>query len=152
MRKIIIYAVGKKDEPCVRALVDEYVKQTARWARVEFVDIYTKKIHQAQKDPEAARKAYTEALRPYLEGGFNIALHPDAKELDSHGFAELLGRHERIHFFIGGAFGFGEEFLRLCDMRLSLSRLTFSHKVAKIVLAEQIFRGCSIINHHPYHK
>jgi len=152
MRRIVVYAIGKKDEPCVRSLVDEYVKQTARWARVEFVDIYTKKIQQAQKDPGAARRAYTEALLPYLEGNFSIALHPEAKEFDSHGFAALLEKSERIAFFIGGAYGFEREFLRLCDLVLSLSRLTFSHKVAKIVLAEQIFRGCSIINNHPYHK
>jgi 23S rRNA (pseudouridine1915-N3)-methyltransferase len=57
-----------------------------------------------------------------------------------------------VKFFIGGAYGFEKAFLDKGDKVISLSSLTFSHKIAKMVLLEQIFRGYAILHNHPYHK
>ncbi len=57
-----------------------------------------------------------------------------------------------IKFFIGGAYGFEENFLKKSDQVISLGKLTMSHKIAKAVLLEQIYRGFSILTIHPYHK
>ncbi len=152
MHKIFLYSIGKRDDRCMEQLLEEFVTNTKRFAKVELVNFYSKKINQAQKR-EDAQKIYEQTLKPYLlRDGLNVALHPGSKEYDSFGFAKLLEGHEKIAFFIGGAYGFGENFLQLCDIKLSLSKLTMSHKVAKIVLLEQIFRGFSIIHNHPYHK
>jgi len=72
--------------------------------------------------------------------------------MDSFAFSKLLEDRLTINFFIGGAYGFDREFLKMCDTTLSLSDLTMAHKVANLVLTEQIFRGLAILNNHPYHK
>ena len=152
MHRVWIYSIGKKDDRCMSALSKDFIDNTKRFARVETHNIFNKKINQAQRS-EQAQKIYEEVFAPYLlDDGFNIALHPSGKKIDSFEFATLLQEHPKIAFFIGGAYGFGDGFLQKCDYRLSLSPLTMSHKVARIVLLEQIFRGFSIINNHPYHK
>ncbi len=151
MHKVFVYSIGKKDERCYEAIAKELVTNAKKFAQIEVVNIFGKKINQAQKESEA-KMAYGEALSPYLlKDGLNVALHPDGELLDSFEFANLL-KSPKIAFFIGGAFGFEEGFLKKCQRVVSLSPLTMSHKIAKLVLLEQIFRGFSIINNHPYHK
>jgi 23S rRNA (pseudouridine1915-N3)-methyltransferase len=57
-----------------------------------------------------------------------------------------------IKFVVGGAYGFEDSFLKKSDAVISLGKLTMSHKIAKAVLLEQIYRGFSILSNHPYHK
>ena len=151
MHKVFVYSIGKKDDKCYEVIANELITNTKKFARVEVKNIFNKKINQAQKENEA-KGAYEEALVPYLlKDGLNIALHPKGELLDSFRFAKLLNS-PKTAFFIGGAFGFNDSFLNRCDKIISLSPLTMSHKIAKLVLLEQIFRGFSIINNHPYHK
>ncbi len=150
MHRVWVYSIGKKDPKPIQAVLEDFVTNAKRFAKIEFVDIYNKKINQAQK--EQAKSAYTQALLPHLlADGLNVALHPAGQSVDSFKFATLL-QEPKVAFFIGGAYGFEEAFLKRCHKVVSLSPLTMSHKVAKIVLAEQIFRGFSIIHNHPYHK
>ena len=84
--------------------------------------------------------------------GVNIALDPASREVDSHEFANLLKDSATINFFIGGAYGFERDFLAKCNTAVSFGKITLSHKLVKVVLLEQIFRGLTINNNHPYHK
>ena len=94
------------------------------------------------------------AMFEWLEKNYTkaIALHPDGKKCDSLAFSKLLCDKIAIQFFIGGAFGFEESFVSRCDSVISLSELTMSHKIAKAVLLEQIYRAFTLLNNHPYHK
>ncbi len=124
-----------------------------KFSTINDVEIFNKKIHQAQVEGQAAAQAaYTQAFEPHLSKSYNIALHPDGKIINSFKFSKLLSDRITVNFYIGGAYGFDDEFLRQCDQVISLSELTMSHKIAKAVLLEQIFRGFAIINNHPYHK
>ncbi len=152
MHKILLYAIGKKESKCYECVYEELIKNAKKYATIEVVNIFNKKINQAQSSG-LAKESYTLVLEPYLKSDyFNIALHPEAKELDSFEFSKLFKEHGKIAFFIGGAYGFESGFLQQCDMKLSLSRLTMSHKIAKMVLLEQIFRALAIVHNHPYHK
>ncbi len=124
-----------------------------KFSTINDVEIFNKKIHQAQVEGQAAAQAaYTQAFEPHLSKSYNIALHPDGKIINSFKFSKLLSDRITVNFYIGGAYGFEDEFLKQCDQVISLSELTMSHKIAKAVLLEQIFRGFAIINNHPYHK
>ena len=57
-----------------------------------------------------------------------------------------------MKIFIGVAYGFEDDFLKKSDVIVSLGKITMSHKIAKVVLLEQIYRGFSILTNHPYHK
>ena len=126
---------------------------TSKFSRIEDIEIFNKKIHQAQTEGQvAAQAAYTEAFTPYLSKSYNIALNPDGKLIDSFKFSKLLSDRISVNFYIGGAYGFEDGFLKQCDQVISLGELTMSHKIAKMVLLEQVFRGFAINNNHPYHK
>lgn len=151
--KINIYQIAKKNNDDFEPLIKEFIKMASKYANVEIHNLFNKKIAKAQMINETdARKSYSEVFIPYLDSGFNIALDVLGKKVDSYKFADLLKNDANINFFIGGAFGFEREFLQKCNKIISLSDLTMAHKIANIVLLEQIFRGLCINNNHPYHK
>ena len=126
---------------------------SSRWAKVEVHSLFNKQISKAQTLGEKeAQQAYNELYEPKLTTGYNIALDVLGKKVESFQFSKLLEDKITINFFIGGAYGFDRAFLSKCDTTISLSALTFAHKIANIVLCEQIFRGLCIVNNHPYHK
>jgi 23S rRNA (pseudouridine1915-N3)-methyltransferase len=152
--KINIYIIDKKSKDQLYApLIEHYKKISKPFAKVEVFEIFTKEITKAHElSTEASQKSYTLALSKYLSKGFNIALNPDSRGVDSYEFSDLLKDKGVVNLFIGGAFGFERDFLALCNKSLSLGKITMSHKLAKVVLMEQIFRGLTILNNHPYHK
>ncbi len=152
--KINIYIIDKKSKDKLYApLIEHYTKIARPFAKVEVFEIFTKDISKAHEiSTEASQKSYTIALDKYLSGGFNIALDPSSREVDSYDFSNLFKDRGVINFFIGGAFGFEKGFLDKCNSTISFGKITLSHKLAKVVLMEQIFRGLTILNNHPYHK
>ena len=154
MVKINIYIIDKKSKDKLYApLIEHYIKIAKPFAKVEVFEIYTKEINKAHEiSTEASQKSYTLALEAHLKGAYNIALDPASKELDSFEFSNFLKDRAIVNFFIGGAYGLERDFLTQCNSSLSLGKITMSHKLAKVVLLEQIFRGLSILNNHPYHK
>jgi 23S rRNA (pseudouridine1915-N3)-methyltransferase len=153
MIKINIYQIAKNDKDNFDPLVNEFIKMSSRFAKVELHNLFNKQIAKAQTiGVKEAQKSYSDVFIPKLENGFNIVLDVLGKKVDSFKFSKLLEDKHTINFFIGGSFGFEREFLNRCDTSISLSDLTFAHKIANIVLFEQIFRGLCILNNHPYHK
>ena len=148
-----IISIAKREKSIYDPLYKELAKMIGRYAKIKDTELFPKEVAKAHTiSPQASKKAYTNALIPYLSGGFCITLHPNGQIIDSYEFSKLLDGKMSIKFFIGGAYGFDEEFLRKSDKVISLSSLTMSHKIAKAVLFEQIYRGFSILNNHPYHK
>lgn len=126
---------------------------SSRWAKVEVHSLFNKQISKAQTLGEKeSQQAYNEVYESKLDSGYNIALDVLGQKLDSFKFSKLLEDKITINFFIGGAYGFDRKFLSRCDKVISLSELTYAHKIANIVLCEQIFRSLCILNNHPYHK
>ena len=126
---------------------------SSKYATVEVHSLFNKNIAKAQTLGEKeSHKAYNELYIPKLSNGYNIALDVLGKQVDSFKFSEIIDNKHTINFFIGGAYGFNKEFLVRCDTTISLSKLTYAHKIATIVLFEQVFRSLCILNNHPYHK
>jgi 23S rRNA (pseudouridine1915-N3)-methyltransferase len=150
--KIRVITIAKSEKDDYDKIIKELTKHISQFAKIESVTIFNKDIASAQNRGESeARKMYSKYLEPYLKGGFNIALDVEGKRVDSFKFSDIFNYNE-INFFIGGAYGFERSFVTKCQMSISLSDLTFSHKIAKVVLYEQVFRGLAIKNNHPYHK
>ena len=148
-----IISIAKKEKSIYDPLYKELEKMISRFAKVKDTEIFTKDVTKAHTiSPDAAQKAYTKALEGYIGKGFCITLHPDGKLIDSFEFSKLLDDKMSVKFFIGGAYGFEESFLKKSDKVISLGKITMSHKIAKAVLLEQIYRGFSILSNHPYHK
>jgi 23S rRNA (pseudouridine1915-N3)-methyltransferase len=151
MQKITLYTITKSYPKPYKEIIDEFIKMSSKYSKVSFVNIFDKHIAKASTKVDA-QKSYTQAYEKFLSSSFNIALDLSGKELDSFTLSNVISKHSDINFFIGGAYGFEDEFLQKCDLKISLSNLTMAHKVANIVLCEQVFRSLAIINNHPYHK
>ncbi len=154
MVKIRVISIVKKDDNFYKELIEEFIKMSSKFAKIENINLFSKELSSIKNENEI-KNFYSNMLNPYLISNsnlFNIALDVDGRTIDSFEFAKIFSENSIINFFIGGAYGFEREFLTKCEKVISLSKLTLSHKIAKIVLYEQIFRGLSIINNHPYHK
>ena len=132
--RVRIVAVGKMKEPYVREGVDKYITRIKRYCGVSVLEV--------KDESRLLAKAK----------GYTIALHPFGKEVTSEEFATLLKNKTDVTFLIGGAEGLPKEILSQADMRLSLSRLTFQHDLARLILAEQLYRAFTILKGLPYHR
>ncbi len=152
MNKIALYWIGKSNKDEFSLIAQKEKKMIQKYALIEEISIFNKKISKSQNiDATMAKSSYGEAFEPYMKG-YNIALDPEGRELNSFEFSKIFDINMALNFFIAGAYGFEKSFLDKCDDVVSLSRLTFSHKIARVVLLEQIYRALSIKNNHPYHK
>ena len=150
---IDIISIAKKERSTYDPLAKELTKMISRFAKVEDIELFPKDVAKSHTiSPEASQQAYSRALEPYMSKGFCVSLHPDGKLIDSFEFSKLLNDRMSIKFFVGGAYGFEDDFLKKSDAVISLGNITMSHKIAKAVLLEQIYRGFSILSNHPYHK
>ncbi len=153
--KLRILAVGDKLPAWADAAVQEYLKRMPREARVEVVAIKPEK----RSGQSAERIKALEAAR-ILEhcpaGTQLVALDEHGRSLTTRELAQALdtwmqsGRD--VALVIGGADGLAPELLARAGMTLSLSRLTLPHALARVVLAEQLYRAWSVLANHPYHR
>jgi 23S rRNA (pseudouridine1915-N3)-methyltransferase len=138
--KLQILAVGKMRDRHMAALCDEYVTRARRHVPVEIVEV----------DDDAA---LTRRLPARAE---LIALEPGGDAWTTEALAAHL-EHQMVHgaqtiaFLIGGALGLPADVVKKATRRLSLSNLTLPHRLARVVLCEQLYRAMSIIRHEPYH-
>ena len=142
--KIHLVMLGKTRRPEIRALVDDYVARIRRFADVQLTEL--------REDSAASLRKLD------LESAATVVLLDDAgKPHSSAQFAKWLGEARdrgvrEIVFLCGGAEGFPEALRRRAAQKLSLSSLTFSHELARAMLAEQLYRAFAILAGHPYPK
>ena len=138
--KLQILAVGKMRDRHMAALCDEYVQRARRHLPVEIVEL--------EDDAALARRLPAR--------GDLIALEPggDAwttEELAKHLELKMIHGTQTIAFLIGGALGLPNDVVKKASRRLSLSNLTLPHRLARVVLCEQLYRAMTIIRGEPYH-
>lgn len=137
--RLAVIAVGKLKEPAFRALADDYLGRVRRYVRADEIEV---------KDAAALGRAVPdEALVVALEvGGERLTSEVFAKKLEQWG---SRGKGS-VAFLIGGADGIPAELSRAAAVRLSLSSMTLPHRLARVVLLEQLYRGLSILKGEPY--
>ena len=151
---IRIIFVGKVKEDWLKEQINEYVKRIGRFARIDVEEVKDEKVlgkdHSAIKNTEGTR------ILRLLKDDHVIALDVDGKALGSEDFAKALKKagedNNRITFVVGGALGLSDEVLKRCDMRLSLSKMTFTNQMVRLLLVEQIYRALTITAGMEYHK
>jgi 23S rRNA (pseudouridine1915-N3)-methyltransferase len=149
---IKVFSIEKSSNKTIEVLNKEFMKMISKNASIEDVILFNKQIALAQtKGAIEAKESYSKLYEPYLKG-YNVALDVCGDDCDSFEFSKIFDKSVNINIFIGGAFGFNKEFLNKTQKVISLSKLTYAHKIAKVVLYEQIYRGLCIKTNHPYHK
>lgn len=154
--KIIFRAIGKSHEPYVKAGVEEFTSRIARYYKVEWDIIPVPKNAATLSEPELKKKEGELILNALGKDDYLVALDEKGKELSSEGLAAFLQARanescKQIVFLIGGAFGIDETVLKRANYKWSLSQLTFPHQLVRLILAESIYRACTILKNEKYH-
>jgi 23S rRNA (pseudouridine1915-N3)-methyltransferase len=148
--KIQIISIGKIAGDQLK-LMQHYQKMIG-WKIQNTELTYSKKLSENQIKQYEAQLVKDKLSK----GSYVIVLDVLGTQISSESFSEVFSRQMMsgcdIDFIIGGAFGLDAEILALADMKLSLSKMTFPHQIAKIILFEQIYRAQTILEKHPYHK
>ena len=144
--KLTIVAVGKINQGPERELVGDYIKRLQHVATCEEIEV--------KEDSKKGLNYTFQQLRK--DQAVTVALDEHGKELSSAQLAKLLITQQdlgrgHIAFFIGGAYGLPQEVRSQADIMLSLSKMTLPHRLARVMLVEQLYRSFSIINKTPYH-
>jgi 23S rRNA (pseudouridine1915-N3)-methyltransferase len=151
-KSLNLIVVGKLKDAHLEATEKDYLK------RINNPELIIHEVKASAENKEAEGEAILKKIRDLSQGGGThlIAMTEWGKRSTSVAFAEwtkgLIERPAKIFFLIAGAEGFSEEVLRSCHERISLSELTFPHKLARILLVEQIYRAQTIRSGHPYHN
>lgn len=141
--RLQLVMLGKTRRPELRTIIDDYVKRISRYTPTEVTEL---------RESEAALKKFT------FDQPSTIVLLDDAgKSLDSKAFAKWLGEHRdrstrQLIFVCGGADGFSETIRQQAQQKLSLSAMTYSHELARVMLAEQLYRAFAILAGSAYPK
>lgn len=157
---ISIICIGKLKEKYWRDASDEYEKRLARYCRLDVRELKEASLpaKASAADEEKVREKEGKAvLAAIWEGSYVITLEIDGQALSSEEFAvhiDKLGVRGKssIVFVIGGSLGLSEDVSRRADMKLSFSKMTFTHQMMRPVLLEQIYRGFKISSSETYHK
>ena len=153
---IKLIVVGKTDEDAISLLCDKYFTRIKRYINFEFIVI--KDIKNTKNMSEAnQKKAEGEKILTLIDSTDCLVLL-DEKGLGfiSRKFANFIEKQQmasvkNLIFIIGGPYGFSEEVYKRANYKISLSEMTFSHQIIRLLFAEQLYRAFTIINNESYH-
>lgn len=149
--------LGKTKESYLAAGIDDFASRLRHYTQVEIRYLREKGKRPSEDGlqfKEAEGKLFLEHItRPSLV----VALDASGRQVTSENLAELLQRweeqgHRRLTFLIGGHLGFAPRVHQEADLVLALSKMTFTHEMARLILLEQLYRACSIRAGSGYHK
>ena len=142
---IKVLVVGRLKDRAIQARCDEFAKWLGPYAKLEVQELPDSNV---AKEGQAILKALERD-----RGAALVALSEEGKECTSVKFAEVLGKFDRkVVFVIGGPYGLAPEIRVKADLLWSLSRLTFTHELARLLLFEQLFRAVNILHGGSYHN
>ena len=152
--KINLLVVGKTTGVELPRLIDEYANRLRHYVPFEVVVIpelrNTKSLSESQQKEQEG-----EMILRAAEGHFLVLLDEHGKEYRSIDFAAQVQRWmnsgRNITFVIGGPYGFSQDVYARADAQLSLSKMTFSHQMIRLLFAEQLYRAMTILRGEPYH-
>lgn len=156
--KILLWSIGKTHEPAIKAAIDDLTKRIGRYFPVEWNLISPPKNAAALSPADTKRKEGDLLLAQLsrLKAHYLVALDERGQQWTSGDLAGFLQSRtgdssKDLLFLIGGAYGLDGSVLDRADHRWSLSQLTFPHQLVRLLLAEQLYRACTILRNEKYH-
>ncbi len=154
--KLTLIAIGKTDDRLISQLIDDYLKRVNFYIPVEM-----KTISDIKKGKKISEKEQIilegESIRKCLQPSDYIVLLDDkGKQFSSVQFAKYIEKKmvsisKRMVFIIGGPYGLSEEIKKISNEKISLSKMTFTHQMVRLLFSEQLYRAMTILNNEPYH-
>ncbi|MHB8062757.1 MAG: 23S rRNA (pseudouridine(1915)-N(3))-methyltransferase RlmH [Ruminiclostridium sp.] len=158
--KITIAAVGRLKERYLKDGISEYIKRLSRFTDIEVIEVDDEHAPESLSAAQESQVKYREAerlLKRVKDGSYIILLDLAGEQLDSQGFSAklesiMLSGSSHITFIIGGSLGLDQSLINAAKYRISLSKMTFPHQLARLILLEQVYRAFKIMKNETYHK
>ena len=154
--KIAVVWIGKTSEDFINKGIQEYLTRLKFYLGIEIKEFaYLKKAKNLTEQQIKTREG--ELLVSFLQqGDVVVLLDEKGKMYSSREFSDfiekqMIGSAKRLVFLIGGAYGFGDELYQKSHFKVSLSKMTFSHQMVRVIFLEQLYRAFSILKGEPYH-
>ncbi len=156
MLNIHLVWVERTKEPWLKKGIDFYISRLKHYLGVKVSEVRPRKKTGGMRPKETMRCEAEALLKVIPERAFVIAMDIRGKMMDSPGLAELLTKMEdmgtrELVMVIGGSMGLSPEVISRADLSLSLSSMTFTHDMTRLILLEQLYRACTIRAGQPYH-
>lgn len=154
--KATLLVVGKTVDPHFVALINEYVQRTRHYLSFDLEVIPELKNTKSLNSTQQKAKEGELILKALQPGDYVVLLDEHGKEFRSMEFAQWIQKKmvsvaKRLVFIVGGPYGFSEEVYQAALEKISLSKMTFSHQMIRLIFVEQIYRAMTILNNEPYH-
>jgi 23S rRNA (pseudouridine1915-N3)-methyltransferase len=153
--RITLIESGKTRDPFIREGVELFRRRLVRYVPFQIETLPDLKHTRNLNMKEVQEKEGYLILKRVKAGDHMVLLDERGREFNSISFAEYLngleGRAGHLLFVIGGPYGFSEEVYDRADARVSLSKLTFSHQLVRVIFMEQLYRAYTILKGEPYH-
>jgi 23S rRNA (pseudouridine1915-N3)-methyltransferase len=154
--KITLLVIGKTDKDFVKQGIEEYQKRLVHYLPFELKIIPDLKNTKNLSENQQKQKEGELILDKVKSGDTLVLLDEGGKEFSSVGFSKFLEQKmlsgmKNLIFVIGGPYGFSEDVYKKAQGKVSLSKMTFSHQMIRMIFVEQLYRGMTIIKGEPYH-
>ncbi len=154
--KIYFWSVGKTHDPYVKEGIELFTKRISHYSPVEWKIFPPAKNSASASENEIKIAEASPLLNALQNEDVLIALDENGKQWNSIELATFIQQKanestRNIIFLIGGAYGLHESILKKCNYKWSLSKLVFPHQLVRLILAEQVYRACTIIRNEKYH-
>lgn len=156
LMNIDLIVVGKTDSPQIEALLADYLKRLNYYAKVTLIVLPDPKNRKTVSAESQKRQEGEALLRRFGDGDGVVLLDERGEQMRSVDFSAWVQKRmnsglKRLCFVIGGPYGFSKEVYARADAKISLSAMTFSHQMIRVLFAEQLYRAFTILNNEPYH-
>ena len=154
--KTLLLTVGKTDNDYLSRAIDDYLSRASHYSPIELKVIPdVRDVRNLSQEQQKEREGQ-QILRQLAAGDHVVLLDEGGSEYTSMEFSRWLQQKmnsggKRLVFVIGGPYGFSRAVYARADGKLSLSRMTFSHQMVRVIFAEQFYRALSILHNLPYH-
>jgi 23S rRNA (pseudouridine1915-N3)-methyltransferase len=153
--KILILAIDKVSSSAIQELINEYLNRVKHFCNVDLVTITMPKNVRYKSIEEQKLEEQKALIKHISDSDKVILLDEKGNEMNSEDFAKWIEKNRSIHkrmvFVIGGPYGFSEEFKKQFPYSISLSKMTFSHEMVRVIFLEQLYRSFSILHNQKYH-
>jgi 23S rRNA (pseudouridine1915-N3)-methyltransferase len=154
--KLLLLTIGKTNDKSLLALQNEYLKRLKHYLPFEIQNIPELKNTKSLSIAEQLEKEADLILKQIDNQDELILLDEKGKQYTSIEFStfiskKMLASHKRVIFVVGGPYGFSERIYTRAQSMTSLSKMTFSHQMIRLIFVEQVYRAMTILRNEPYH-
>ena len=154
--KVVLVVIGKTDETYLRTGIEKYENRLKHYLPYEMKvipDLKKTKNLSSQQQKHLEGQLIMQVLQA---GDFVVLLDEKGKDYSSVDFSKMIEKRmvaglKRLVFIVGGPYGFSDDVYAKANSKISLSKMTYSHQMVRLIFAEQLYRAMTILKNEPYH-